>query len=364
MNTILFRILNVLLILSFTCFSASAKDEPAATSVIKVGAILGLSGPSALAGDYARMGLELALEEANQTSSRQFKLIVEDSATTAKGSVSAFRKLTAADGVKVVVGDVWDLTTNPLIPLSERAKTVIISPKVVYQALQGQSDYFFTMGPNLDLADGALTQFFKLQPNKKRVGVFCVESPWGHAWLSVWKKATEASGARFDKVLCNPVEWDHDYRTDAAQMIQASPDLMILSFHVDRILRRLTELKYKVPTLTSYDILLPLKDGTLSKELAEGLYYVDWAAGREFEEKFKNRYGKEALLETQNAYEAGRSIVKAFEIDPEGQNLQSALRQVHYEGVAGKIDFSSGPAANHSEAALYVIRNGKPEMVQ
>lgn len=61
--------------------------------VIKIGAILPLTGPASWLGEMHKWGIDLAVEEINEASKNKIKIICEDSSREPKKTVSAFKKL-------------------------------------------------------------------------------------------------------------------------------------------------------------------------------------------------------------------------------------------------------------------------------
>ena len=89
-----------------------AKDEK---DVVKIGAVLPMSGSLSDDGNMTQKALAEAVNEFNQTSDFKVKLAVEDGKFTAKDSISAFRKL-QSDHVDIVFiyGDVPAIAIEPI----------------------------------------------------------------------------------------------------------------------------------------------------------------------------------------------------------------------------------------------------------
>jgi branched-chain amino acid transport system substrate-binding protein len=101
----------------------SAASAPAANPTatkpasIKLGTVLPLSGPAAALGQFAREGIDLAVEEINAAggvSGAQFEVVHEDGKAAAKDSVDAFNKLSSIDKTPVVI----TMATAPLLAIA------------------------------------------------------------------------------------------------------------------------------------------------------------------------------------------------------------------------------------------------------
>jgi ABC-type branched-subunit amino acid transport system substrate-binding protein len=121
------------------------------------------------------------------------------------------------------------------------------------------------------------------------------------------------------------------------------------------------EQRFAPKVLATNNLIEDLKIKKAPQELFEGVFITDWQPSEIFLTKFKQRFGRDAVVEAHNSYEALRSLaqaLKANETDP-----VSSLRTVKYEGVAGTIDFSGSSFANHSVGKLYQVKNGNLELV-
>lgn len=329
----------------------------------KIGVVYGLTGAAQVWGAYGRMGLELARDEINAAggvNGKPIQLIIEDSKTNPTASVSAYRKLVTQDNVSIVVGDVWDFITNPMIPLAKRDGVVLISPTTMPHALEKRNDHVFTAGHTTGSIAGAVDHFFKLHPSVKRVGILCWDDPWGHAYLATWREAAARNGASVVATFCN-VDFNTDYRTDVLKIAQANVDAIFIAHLADVALKRIKEQKIKAAILTSGNVVEDIKVKLAPKELFEGIYLTDWRPSEEFIEKFSARYGKEPVVEAHNSYETLRAVAKALAIDP--TNPAKSLRKVRYTGVGGELDFSDPVSASQADARLYAVRRGEIELV-
>ncbi len=325
----------------------------------RIGVVYGLTGPAQVWGTYGRMALELAKDEINQAGGvkgRPIELIIEDSKTSPAQSVSAYRKLVNVDKVKIVVGDVWDFITTPMLPLAARDGVLVVSPTVMSQAFAGRSPYTFTAGHSAETIIPAVNQFFALHPSVKRVGILCWDDPWGQAYLAAWRKAIEQHGATVAAELCN-VDFTTDYRTDVLKLAAAKVDAIFIAHLVDVALKRIREQGMVAAILTTSNVIEDLKIKKVPPELFEGIYFTDWKPSDQFTAAFKARYGKEPVVDAHNSYDTLWAVARALEIDPD--NVAQALRRVKFTGVGGELDFSNPTEANKSVAQLYAVRSGK-----
>ena len=330
---------------------------------IKIGVVFGLTGAAQVWGENGRMGLELAQDEINSSGGihgKKIKLIFEDSKSNPMDSVAAYRKLTNIDQVKIVIGDVWDYLTNPLIPLADRDKVILFSPTIIPDSVMRTSNYFFTMGPRSESLPTSVDLFFKNNRNIKRIGIFCWDNPWGQSYLRIWREVANKNGVTIENALCT-MDFNNDFRTDVAKIAAKKVDAVIITYMASVILRRMKEQKLSIKVLTTSNVIEDIKLKKAPDELFEGIYTTDWKPNNEFIDKFREKFKTEPIVEAHNSYEVLRSIAQALKSNE--VDTLSALRTLKYDGVAGLIDFSGSSFPNKSTAQLYRVHNGNFKLV-
>ena len=120
---------------------------------ITIGVVLPLTGHLASAGQLMKQGLDLALDEINNTqlSSPQFKFIVEDDTSTPEGAVEDFNKLIYEDGVSVIIGPASSSATEAAFPVARDNQIVAISPTSGARGLGAISDFVFRIALTTDV---------------------------------------------------------------------------------------------------------------------------------------------------------------------------------------------------------------------
>lgn len=354
----------IIVVLTYLLLLPSLHAQEPTQPTVKVGVIYGFTGAAKVWSSFGRMGLELAQEEINSTGGvqgKQIELVFEDSQTNPSQSVAAYRKLTNFQGIRVIIGDVWDFITKPLIPLATKDKVVLFSPNVVPDSFDNSSPYFFTMGARVGLTRDAVELFFRSNPDIKRVGIFCWDDPWGEAYHRVWKEVAAANQVVVESSICNS-DFSNDYRTEVTKMAAKKVDAVIIAHMAGTILSRMKEQKFHPKVLATSNVVEDLKVNNSPKELFEGVYFTDRVSNEGFLRAFKAKFNQEPVVEAHNSYEALRSIAKA--INTGNQDLAGAMSKVKYQGVAGPIDFSRSFAGNQARAKLYKVLDGQFELVR
>src|SRR5690554_6805640 len=109
-----------------TVVQAQGKKEP-----IRIGAIYLMSGSAAMYGKFAQQGIQLALDEINESGGvlgRQLTVMMEDSQGKAAAAIQAARKLVYQDKADVLMGLDSSGVAQGLVPvLPEMRKPFIIT---------------------------------------------------------------------------------------------------------------------------------------------------------------------------------------------------------------------------------------------
>jgi len=327
---------------------------------IKIGVVYGFTGGASAWAEYGKKGDDLAVKEINEAggvSGRSIQIIYEDSATTPSGAVASFKKLTEIDKVDIVVGDVWSFLTNPLIPLADSKKIVLISPTVNDKTVEGKSDYFFTSAHTIGSQKQAVEKFFDINPQIKTASILCWNDTWGRSHSVLFKAVMKEKNIKLLGEECT-ADFSSDYRTEVTKLKVQKPDAIlatVTSSLVGTALQRIKELDINAKILTTNAIVDSLEVSHTPRKYTEGVYFTNWTSNQEFIDKFEKMYGTYPIIEAEDHYETIRSIAKAFANDP--TDVLAGLKQVKYEGVNGPIDFTTGDhlAVNKQQAGLFLV---------
>lgn len=340
-------------------FGAAALSNKAAdTSDLKIGVVLGLTGVESVWAEHNLNAAKLAVDEINAqggVAGRKLVLVIEDSKSDPKTGISAFQKLTAVDGVSIVMGDVWSHATNPMIPVAQGKRVPLISPTVMDTSVEGDSAYFYTLGHTVESLRPSIERFFELNPDIKTVYELCWSDDWGAAHSALFADIAHKRGLTIVGKDCT-ADYTSDYRTEAAKIKRADPDaVFMVSSLSERAVKALNDLDVTAKVYNTSVIGQALRTGKTSVEQLDRVWFADWLPNEAFVSAYEKKYGMYPLAEAQNSYETIRAIAKAYEHDP--NDWLSGLSRVKYEGVEGPIDFTLGSriAVNHTTAKLYRV---------
>ncbi len=177
----------VALISSLIVISGCGKKEE---KVVKIGAILPLTGPVAMYGKWVQQGMDLACEEINKLKSingKKLQILYEDSRNDPKTGVSAINKLLSVNKVKVIVSGMTGVSFS-LIPIIDKSNAVLFMTIVTHPKAPDQSRWafrhFINKGEGAKLMASFLYDILKV----KDVAILYVNDEGGIGELETFEK--------------------------------------------------------------------------------------------------------------------------------------------------------------------------------
>ena len=129
----------------------TAQPQPVATGTpqlgpFKIGVMESVTGPGETYGNVAVRSKQMAVDEINEAGGidgRMLELIVEDSKCSAQDAITAYRKLTDVDGVKIILGTSCSGAMLGAAPLAEEDGVVLFSGLATNPDIASAGDYIF-----------------------------------------------------------------------------------------------------------------------------------------------------------------------------------------------------------------------------
>ena len=302
-------LLGVGLALSTGCGSGETPDSDDAAStptsageeqLFVIGALDPLTGVGESYGVPLSQSKLLAVEEINAAggiNGRMLKLVVEDSKCTANDAITAYRRLTEVEGVRIILGGTCSSETLGVAPLAEKDRVIILSPASTSPDITFAGDYIF-----------------RTAINSMQVGTDIGNTLWvdGVRRLATITESTDyAEGVRrtavaqFEKLggsLAAEEAYSSeviDFRSPLAKLFGETPDALLLSAQGEAsggtIVKQARELGYEGPI---YSEVVTTGTGALSisGDAATGLKAIvpnpdlTTSIGRELLANYKARY--------------------------------------------------------------------------
>ena len=256
--------LGLLPILALAALSCGGGEEEA----FRIGVMESVTGPGETYGTVSVQAKEMAVAEINAAggiNGRMLELIVEDSKCNAQDSITAFKKLTEVDEVKIILGTSCSGAMLGAAPLAEEAGVILFSGLATNPDIANAGDYIF-----------------RTSMSDVQVGIDTGNSMWadGVRNLATITEATDyAEGVRrttvdqFTKRGGQVVREERyasdvtDFRTQLTKLVGANPDGLHIAaqaeFSGGTIVKQVRELGYEGPIYSEIVVV-----GTTALEIA------------------------------------------------------------------------------------------------
>jgi len=345
-----------LTLLALVGMSMSAMAE----TVVKIGNVEPLSGPSASVGQQGKNAREMAVEEINAAGGikslggAKLELIYADSKSDPNVGVTEPERLINTDKVNIVTGCWNSGVTYPATAVAERYGVPFVVPVSVRDTITERGfKYVFRIAAK----DSWWTrdQFTFLKDMKDEFGTelktvaFVYENgDWGTGFAAQWKTLAEEAG--YEIVLDEPYPSAATDLTPVVTKIRrAKPDVLLLTSNAaDAVLITNTLADYKV----SPKVILGSGGGHADPTFISGTSdnskfmfdIVEWETdvnkpgAKETNDKYKAKYGSNLTGEAVDAYVAMYVIADALE-------RAGSLEPAKIRDALATTDLKTGPAA-------------------
>jgi branched-chain amino acid transport system substrate-binding protein len=351
--------------------SFAAGSQPAfaqAKATYKIGVTWPLTGPVATFVGEVLKGGEVALEDINKAGGaggRPIELVVEDTAGTPQGGVTAMRKLVQVDGVQAVISILTNVVTAQ-IPLAEQFKIPTLS-QIETPDLLDKTSYCFAHAPTWGIIIPLIGKDWKTRGVKRVYGLM-LNNALGLLEGPACRAAAAAVGAEYGEALLDAgsmdfrgvVERVRDFNADAV-VIPGQGGAVELS-----ALRQLRELTTKATVYSLgqnytskavHDAIGPYTEGMIF-----GGLYLDPAVARTFTSEYKAKTGFIPSTQVAEQYDIVKMVAAA--IGKAGYNGEAIGRTLAtLKGFPSVFGGTVDMGANHRTVikaiGLFQVRGGK-----
>jgi branched-chain amino acid transport system substrate-binding protein len=326
--------------------------------------------PADLTGEGADYGIEvrdaglLTIDEINKFMSDngipvRFRLEIEDSKTTVEGAVAAVQSL-GGKGIKVIVGHLWSGQLNGIKSYVDSNKIFTVSVSSTSPALSIPNDYIFRMQAP-DSIQGKVLAHLIWESGYKKVAVIYRNDPYGSGVFEYFNKEFSNLGGTVKSLAYTPDQ--PDYSSEVLQLSTMVKGLgadketavLIVAFNYEAI--KMFDKARLDPTLSNTvwfsseslkgpGILPPASPPEIAAFLAKvkltGTYpasLTETALMKEFNIKFKNKYGREPKAYGAYTYDAlwlvALSLALTNKYDGDSVRSMYMLLASRYVGATG-----------------------------
>jgi branched-chain amino acid transport system substrate-binding protein len=344
----------VLALLASITAGCSKKKE---SEVIKIGAILPLTGVQADHGGDIKNAINMLMADSKQP----VKVIYEDSQSSVNGAVNAARKLITSDGVTVLLGPITTGEVLAVAPICESKKRVLITPTASSPEISDAGDYIFRTGPLSSDQGIFAADYAREKLRVQRVAILYMQDDTGIAYREAFRRRFEELGG---KVVYESgySRNETDFRTEIAKIKAESPELLYVpstSQAMGYIARQTRETGLEARLLSNFGI---EGDALISTagDAANGVMYTAISVSPDFLLDFEKEFGKRPGIGAPLATDAMAMIL---ELVAHGSKKADDFKEGLYgfkafPGVCGKISMDAS-GDGHRNVIMKTVRKGE-----
>ena len=351
--------------------SRKSTQLPTMKEVIKIGAILPLTGGASIYGESAKEGIDLAIEEINNKggiNGRKIEIIYEDSKAEPKEGVSAINKLISVDRVPVIIGAIASAVTLAIAPIAEENHVVLLSPGSSAPKITEAGDYIFRNEVSEEFGARKSAELY-YDAGFKKIAILYINNDYGVSVKEITEKVYQEKGGKITAAEAF-VQNTTDFRTSLQKIKNSDPQALLIVAYGEypMIIRQMKEAGMELPILTT-----PVFE---SKELlkklgesAEGVIYSYYGTFnlesqkeevKQFLDNFRKKYNKDPSYYAALGHDAVYLLRIAIEKGGyHSDGIKNALYTIkNYPGVTGITSFDENGDVI-KPIILKTIKNGK-----
>ena len=321
------------------------------TEVIKIGAILPLSGDAAQYGEWSRNGINLAIKEINSMGgikNKEIEVIFEDDSAEPKKGISAINKLININKVKVILGPLPSAVTLAVAPICENNRILMMSsssnPKITHAG-----DYIFRNWPSDDFEGSAMAKY-AIKKEFNNIAILHINNEYGLGVANIFQNEYSTLGGKV-LIIESYQQGSFDMRAQITKIKKYTPDAIYLIGHAKEnghVIKQINDLKVNTQILGTVGIESPDLINIAGKS-AEGIIYTaptfDPKSAdpviKPFQDAYMKKYGNESNIFAAIFYDALKIValmIEKYDYDPD--KIKEGLYKLkNYPGVSGVTTF-------------------------
>jgi branched-chain amino acid transport system substrate-binding protein len=336
------------------------KEKVDTRGVIKIGAVLSLTGDFGIFGESINQGAMLAKKELEKEGYK-IEYITEDDKTSATGTVNATQKLLNTDKVSAVMTATVQ-QVKPVQNLFINSSTPILAVWDSNDYLKSAGGNVFTIGFSTEDAGQKLANYVS-EKSLNKVAVISQKDEWSELIAGAFKKQVEKNTGLItysDSVSVST----KDFKTQILKIKESKTEAVFIPFipgGIGVFIKQARELGYTGIILTGDSF--SMSEVEYAKQYAEGVVFANLHSTETetLSKKYKEEFGLDVTdsLFVTFGYNGMKTLVKAVEkSQKENISVSDALRKVKLNGIDGLIDFQ-GKQYSEKVEKLYRVENGQ-----
>jgi branched-chain amino acid transport system substrate-binding protein len=372
------KILPVVIVLVFILglFNGCSSKTSKSSNSIKIGCEIIETGDTALTGTYMKNGIELAVEQANNSGGalgRQIEPVYEDDLGTDTGAVNAYNKL-AGSGMVAAIGS-FASTQDLAISASVSKAQIPTMVSGSNNKISALNNAWLFQGRTPDALSATVIVKYAVQTlNLKKLALIYDTDAFGAGAAA--SAETELKALNITPVVISSYNaGDKDYTAIFSKIKQAGADgILAWSQHIEAglIMKQKQSLGLNIPLIgsNSYSAKIALD---LAGSAANNVYAVaDYVptttskVGQAFAKAYKAKYGIDSEFDSAIGYDEMSLLINAIKTgksaDPTA--IKNALASTkNYQGALTVFTFNEQHVGGTGAMIVQVV-NGVPQVLQ
>lgn len=341
---------------------------PAAAQSIQIGLSTPITGPAAVASEWERWGVDLALEEINAAGGllgRKVEVITEDNKCNPSEGVNVANRLVEAK-VTAIIGSHCSSVHLAVMPIIKQAKIPMITgiasnPQITELSGVGGNDWAFRISPSDQTMMDALGKFLGARKLFKTVAVVGEDTDFGRGGADAFKAVAEKAGITIVSTDFHPQNTP-DYTSILTRLQQRRPDA-VATFQIGgdsiNFLRSAMQFGVQIPYTGRVELggrnQQIIEAGGMEGSVGAWTYSaeIDSPENKAFVAKIKARHNSTPYLQTWGSYDSFRIIAQAIREagSTDTTAVRDAIKRMKFTTVFGKqVTFD-----DHNQAGRYVL---------
>ena len=354
------------LAVAFLALLAMASSARAQNIVI--GVSTPITGPAAVASEWERWGIDLAVEELNGSGGvlgRKVEVLILDNKCNPSEAVNVANKLVEAK-VVAIIGSHCSSAHLAAMPIIKDAKVPMITgiasnPQITDESGVGGNDWAFRINPSDKAMMEALGAYLGAKKLFKTVAIVGEDSDFGRGGAAAFQAVADRAGISIVSTDFHPQNTP-DYTTILTRLQQRRPDA-IATFQLGgdslNFLRNAMQMGVRIPYTGRVELggrnLQIIEAGGMEGSISAWTYNHEIAApeNEAFVAKIKAKHNSTPYLQTWGSYDSMRVIAQAIKAagSVDTMAVRDAIKRLKFTTVFGKeVSFDA-----HNQAGKFVI---------
>jgi len=341
---------------------------PARAQNIVIGVSTPITGPAAVASEWERWGIDLAIEEINGSGGvlgRKVEVLVFDNKCNPSEAVNVANKLVEAK-VVAIIGSHCSSAHLAAMPIIKEAMVPMITgiasnPQITERSGVGGNAWAFRINPSDQAMMDALGAYLGAKKLFKTVAIVGEDSDFGRGGAAAFQAVADKAGISIVSTDFHPQNAP-DYTSILTRLQQRRPDA-IATFQLGgdslNFLRNAMQMGVHIPYTGRVELggrnLQIIEAGGMEGSISAWTYNHEIATPENaaFVAKIKTKHNSTPYLQTWGSYDSMRVIAQAIREagSTDTTAVRDAIKKLKFTTVFGKeVSFDA-----HNQAGKFVI---------